>query len=325
MMPSFSYVRPSRLDEALRLLAAGDARIYGGGTDLLGCLREHILTPATVVSVSRIDELRGIHRTEDGGLRLGALATITEVAEHPEVRERFTALADAAGQVASPQLRHQGTIAGNLCQKPRCWYYRSDLRCLRKGGETCFAYGGENQYHCIFGGDRCYYVHPSDPAPALAALGASARISGSSSSRVVRVDELHVPPSVDPHRETVLEPDELITEVVLPAPPAGLRSTYRKVRARAAWDFALVGAALALVMEGAVVRQARIFLSGVAPVPWRSAAAERVLTGRRLDGNALDRAAAAATDGAEPLANNGYKVALLQGLVRERLEVLAKA
>ncbi len=323
MMPSFAYIRPNSLDEAIRQLAAGTARVHGGGTDLLGCLREHILEPKTVVSISRIEQLRGIRETPDGGLRLGALATITEVAEHPLVRERFGALADAAAQVASPQLRHQGTIAGNLCQKPRCWYYRGDFHCLRKGGETCFAYGGENQYHCIFGGDRCFYVHPSDPAPALAALGASVRISGASSSRVVAVDQLHVPPSVDPHRETVLEPDELITEVVLPAPPVGLRSSYRKVRARAAWDFALVGAALALAFDGDVVRQARVFLSGVAPVPWRAHSVERALTGRRLDERAISDAAAAAVDGAEPLNHNGYKVPLLEGLMRERLKALA--
>ncbi len=322
MMPSFAYVRPDRLDAALTRLAAGGARVHGGGTDLLGCLREHILTPATVVSISRLDELRGIHETSDGGLRLGALTTIAEVAEHPLVRERYTALAEAAAQVASPQLRHQGTLGGNLCQKPRCWYYRSDLHCLRKGGEACFAFDGENQYHCIFGGDRCYYVHPSDPAPALAALDAVVHASGASSSRTIPVDELLVPASVDPHRETVLEPDELITEVILPPPASGLRSSYRKVRARASWDFALVGAALALAFDGDVVRQARVVLSGVASVPWRAQSVEKALTGRRLDEETISAAAAAAVNGAEPLEHNGYKVPLLEGLVRERLEAV---
>jgi xanthine dehydrogenase YagS FAD-binding subunit len=253
------------------------------------------------------------------------MTTISEIASDPLIHDRYRALSDAARVVASPQLRNQGTIAGNLCQKPRCWYYRGDFHCLRKGGDQCFAYDGENQYHCIFGGELCYIVHPSDTAPALAALGAVCRVTGSSSSRSIPVEVLHVPPSEDPQRETVLEDDEIITEIVIPAPAPGSRSSYRKVRARASWDFALAGVALAVEFDGATITTARVFLSGAAPVPWRAEGVEQSIVGSTLDDAAIEAAAEAAVAGAEPLANNGYKVPLFRGLVTDELERLRAA
>ena len=324
MLPKFSYARPQTLNAALALLEEENARIHGGGTDLLGCLRDRVFSTDTVVSLASIPGLRGITTTADGGLKLGAMTPVSEIAGADAVAARFTALAEAARVVASPQLRNQGTIAGNLCQKPRCWYYRGDFDCLRKGGEICYAYEGENQFHCIFGGDSCYIVHPSDTAPALAALGAVCRISGPSADRSVAVEALHVPPSVDPQRETVLEPDEIITAIVLPPPAAGLRSSYRKVRARASWDFALAGVALALVFDGDTVASARVFLSGAAPVPWRAAGVEAAITGRKLDAATVAAAAAASVAGAEPLTDNGYKIELFKGLLAEQLERIAR-
>ena len=323
MLPSFSIVRPTSLEEALSQLSAGDARIHGGGTDLLGCLHDGVFATPRVVSLSRVQELRGITRTADGGLRIGALTTISELIANRDVADRYRALHQAAQVVASPQLRNQGTLAGNLCQKPRCWYYRGEFRCLRKGGERCFAYEGENQYHCIFGGDMCYIVHPSDTAPALAALGAVCRVSGPNSSRSVAVDALHVRPSEDPHRETVLEPDEILTEIVLPPPAAGTRSSYRKVRPRASWNFALAGVALALRFDGPVVADARVFLSGAAPVPWRAAGVEQAIVGRALDAATIAAAAEAVVAGAEPLSKNGYKLPLFRGLITDELEKIA--
>jgi len=324
MLPSFAYARPTTLAEAVKALADGQARVHAGGTDLLGCLRDSVFTTPTVVSLSAVSGLRGIAATPEGGLRIGALATLTEVAESEAVRTRYRALAEAAASVASPQLRNQGTLGGNLCQKPRCWYYRGDFHCLRKGGETCFAVAGVNRYHCLFGGEGCFIVHPSDTAPALVALGAAVRIVGPGGTRAVPVEAFHVLPSVDYRRETVLEPGEVVAEVVLPPPGSGLRSTYRKVRARASWDFALVGAALSLRLAGDVVREARVVLAGVAPVPWRAKAVEAALTGHRLDAATIDRAAAAAVKRAEPLAQNGYKVPLLRGLLEERLHAIAR-
>ena len=320
MLPSIAFTRPTTLDDATQKLAGRGARAHAGGTDLIGCLHDRVFGADTVVSLSAIPDLAGIRETSDGGLRIGAMTTVQDVADHPRVRTRARALADAASVVASPQLRAQGTLGGNLCQKPRCWYYRGEFHCLRKGGDTCFAFEGQNQFHCIFAGDACYIVHPSDTAPALIALGAAVRIVGRGTSRVLEVEKLHVPPSEDPRREVRLDPGEVITEIAIPAPPAGLRSSYRKVRTRASWDFALAGVALALEMDARTVRSARVVLSGVAPVPWRVPAVEEVLTGSTLDEDTIERAAAAAVEGAEPLTHNAYKVALVRGLLVDELE-----
>ncbi len=282
MTTPFTYVRPKSVDEVIRHLGAGNARVHAGGTDLLGCLRDGVFTADTVVSVTGLKELKGLGETPEGGLRLGALVPVAEVAENKLVAGRWPALAQAAGAVASPQLRNQGTIGGNLCQKPRCWYYRGDFPCLRKGGDLCYAYQGENTYHAILGGGPCFIVHPSDTASALVAYDAAVTVAGPKGTRRVPVAELHVSPSVDPQRETVLAPDEILTEVLVPPPPPGTRSRYRKVRARQAWDFALAGAALAVTLDGDRVARARVVLSGVAPVPWRSAPAEQALVGERL-------------------------------------------
>lgn len=318
--PNFKYVRASNLDEVVRLAKGGGARLHAGGTDLLGCLHDGVFGADTVVSLSGLD-LRGVRETAEGGLSIGALTTITEVSGHPVIRERWTALAQGASEVASPQLRHQGTIGGNLCQKPRCWYYRGDFHCLRKGGDRCFAADGENRYHAIFGGaGTCFIVHPSDTAPALVAFGAEVKVRGPNGRRTVPVADLHVPPAEDPTRETVLGEGEVVTEIVLPPPPEGEVSRYRKVRARRAWDFALAGAALALVFDGETVKRARVVLSGVAPVPWRAEGVERAITGKRLDDATIAAAAEAAVEGAEPLEKNGYKVPLLKAVVAEELE-----
>ncbi len=322
MLPDFAYVRPTTVADASKALAAGRARALAGGTDLLGCLRDRVLDAATVVSLGALADLKGVTELADGGLRIGALTSVAAVAADPTIRARYPALADAARSVASPQLRNQGTLGGNLCQKPRCWYYRGDFDCLRKGGAMCYAVGGENEYHAIFGGGPCVYVHPSDTAPALAALGASVRIGGVRGARTVPLEVFHIRPEDDVTRETILEAGEIVTDVLLPAPAPGERSTYRKVRARQAWDFALVGAAIVLRLAGDRVSEARVVLSGVAPVPWRAREAETALTGRRLDRSAVTRAAAAAAAGASPLEKNGYKVSLVAGLVEERLTAL---
>ena len=322
MLPTFTYARATSIDNALAILNDRPALIHAGGTDLLGCLRDGIFRADTVVSLSAVQELRGIRPAADGSVRIGALTSIADIAADESIGQRFQALAQAAAVVASPQLRNQGTLGGNLCQKPRCWYYRGDFDCLRKGGEICYAYEGENQYHCIFGGDMCYIVHPSDIAPALAALGGVCRISGPNSSRSVAVESFHVPATEDPRRETVLEVDEILTEVVLPPPAPGLRSSYRKVRTRGAWDFALAGVALAIVFDGDTVRSANVFLSGAAPVPWRATGVEAAITGKKLDAATIATASKAAVEGAEPLAENGYKLPLFEGLMTEQLEAI---
>jgi xanthine dehydrogenase YagS FAD-binding subunit len=323
MLTNFAYVRPKTLKEAMKQLSSPGAGLHAGGTDLLGCLRDHVFDIKKLVSISGLKELKGITKTSDGGLRIGALTTITEVAEHPAVNEHYTALAQAAREVASPQLRNQGTMGGNLCQKPRCWYYRGEFNCLRKGGATCFAVSGESQYHCILGGGPCFIVHPSDTAPALVVFDASVRITGPKGSRTVPVEKFHVLPRTDVRRETVLEPGEIVTEIVLP-PSRGLRSSYRKVRVRASWDFALAGIALALRIKDGVVADARTVLSGAAPVPWRSREIEVAIAGRKLDADVIAKAAEAAMKNAQPLKENEYKVPLFRGMIEEELAAIGK-
>ncbi len=323
MLPSFSYVRPASLSEAVQELASPDARVHAGGTDLLGCLRDRVLAPRRLVAIAALAELRGVAASAEGALRIGALTTLAEIAAHREIERRFTALAQAAASVGSPQLRNQGTLGGNLCQRPRCWYFRGGFDCLRKGGDTCYAVAGENQLHALFGSSGCCMVHPSDTAPALVALEARLRIVGPGTPRTVPLESFFVTPATELTRETVLAGGEILTDVLLPPPPAGLRSTYRKARVRRSWDFALVGVALALGLRGGRVDRVRIVLSGVAPIPWRAVAAETALLGRALDERAASAAATASLAGAEPLSRNGYKLDLVRGLVAQAVLSLA--
>ena len=324
MMPAFQYVRVRSLEEGIRHLSSGDARVHAGGTDLIGCMRERVFTAGKVVSISNIKEMKGI-RQKGGGLGIGALTTIAEVAGNPLVKKLYPGLARAASEVGSPQLRAQGTIGGNICQKPRCWYYRGDFHCIRKGGDTCFAFAGESQYHCIFGGAACYIVHPSDTAPALSALQATVRIAGPTGQRSVPIDRFFVQPATDPTKETVLAAGEIVTEISIPAPPSGLKSSYRKVRARRSWDFSLAGAALAIRFDGGRVAEAHVWLSGAAPVPWHAKEVEQAILGKRLDEKTIALAGEVVVKNAEPLAKNGYKVPLLRAVIEEELEAIARA
>ncbi|MEJ2727627.1 MAG: xanthine dehydrogenase family protein subunit M [Deltaproteobacteria bacterium] len=323
MVPRFSYIRPRSLDEAIDNLSLEGARPLAGGTDLLGCLRDQVFEATTVVSISGLRELRGIEPTAAGGLRIGSLTTIAEIAGHPLIRSMYTALSMAAAEVASPQLRNQGTIGGNLCQKPRCWYYRGEFHCLRKGGDQCYAVEGENAYHCILGGENCFIVHPSDTAPALVALQADIVIAGPGGRRTVSAENFHMPPAVDYTRETVLEAAEIVSEIVLPPPARGQRSSYRKVRARRAWDFALAGAALAIEFAGNLTGDCRMVLSGAAPVPWRCTEAEKIIKGKPLDLDRAAKAAAAAVENAEPMQQNEYKIPLFRGVIEQQLMAIA--
>ena len=326
MLPQFSYVRPDTLKDTVKQLNAKGAAVHAGGTDLIGCLREGIMDVDKVVSLSALPDLHGVKETADGGLVIGALTTITAVSEDPLIRKKYPGLAQGAAEVASPQLRNQGTIGGNLCQKPRCWYYRGEFDCLRKGGDTCYALAGEHQFHAIFGHNRiCVITHPSDTAPPLVAMGAKVRVMGPDGKRALPVENLHVLPRENAQAETVLKPGEVITHIELPRPPANLRSTYRKVRARRSWDFALAGVALALEMDGDTVKNGRVVLSGAAPVPWRSQPVEAVIRGRRLDAATIDKAAQAVVDGADPLPGNTYKIDLFKGVIEEELNAIQKA
>ncbi|MBN1640476.1 MAG: xanthine dehydrogenase family protein subunit M [Anaerolineae bacterium] len=323
-MNPFAYARAATVEDALEAIGDG-CRPLAGGTDLLALIAEGLIAPERLVDLKRIPGLEGVREGADG-VHVGALARLSALIDDPLLAERagFACLREALSVTASPQLRHMATLGGNLLQRPRCWYYRNPLtHCLRKGGSTCYAFRGESKYHAILGGGPCHIVHPSDPAVALLALDASVVVAGQGGVRRVPLDAFYLLPRQDAHREVALGEDELLTEVVIPLPAAGARGTYVKVAERQAWDFALVSAAVQLTFEGEGVRAARIALGGVAPVPWRAHGAEAALTGAPLTGDAIARAAEAATEGARPLAQNAYKVDLAQGVVRQALQQIS--
>lgn len=323
-MNRFELARAGSTDEARELLAARPGSVYkAGGIDLLDHLKERLLEPPRVVDLKSIPGLDKIVVAPDGGLRIGPLATLAQVAAHEGVRKTHAALAEACAEAASPQIRNVATIGGNVLQRPRCWYYRLEsYNCLKKGGDVCFAVGGENRYQSIFGGGPSYAVHPSNAAVALVALGATFSMDGGKSTRAVPAAEFFTLPSKDPQRENQILPGEILTEIRVPA-AAGMKSTYQDVRERAAFDWPLVSAAVAVQAEGAAVRQARVVLGAVAPIPWRSPKAEQALVGKALDEASAAAAARAAIFGAAPLSDNGYKVGLVQTLVRRMLMSLA--
>jgi xanthine dehydrogenase YagS FAD-binding subunit len=324
-LPNFTFIRPKSITDAVSELHSPKARIHAGGTDLLGCLRDGVFGAEKLVSIGHLDKLKGFDRTQDGGVRIGALTRIAELAASDVIRQSYPALARSAAEVASPQLRNQGTLGGNLCQKPRCWYYRGEFNCLRKGGDKCYAYDGENQYHCIFDGSVCFITHPSDIAPALVAYDAVIRVAGEKGFREVPAGKFHILPEENVEKETVLTSDEIVTEIFLPSPRPGLLSSYRKVRARGSWDFALAGVALALKFQEDVVEEARIVLSGAAPIPWRSREMEEFIIRKKIDRETAARAAERAVKEAQPLKKNGYKVTLFRGMIEEELLKISKA
>ena len=316
-MEKFAYVNATNVEQAPSLLSGewGETMVIAGGTDLLGELKEYIETPAKVVNLKTIPGLDEI-KADATGLTIGALATLGEIAAHPTIRIHYTALAEAAASVASPQIRNVGTLGGNLCQRPRCWYYRNaEIICLKKGGDMCYAVDGLSKYHAIFGGGPVYIVHPSDTAPALIALGAAVKIIGPEGERTMPLEEFFILPDINPQRENVLEPNEVVAEVHVPKPTVNTKSLYLKARERGSFDFALSSVAAAFEMNGSTCRGASIVLGGVAPIPWRSNEAEAALNGEHITEAVAKRAGSEAVKNAEPLNDNGYKVTLTQNLV----------
>lgn len=322
MLPKFAYVKARSVAEAVRELGTDGARVHSGGSDLIGCLRDGVFTAEKVVSLSAIKELKGITKLANGGISIGGMTPVKDVAADASIAEHYPTLHHAARVIASPQLRNQGTLAGNICQRPRCWYYRGDYHCAKKGGEMCYAYDGENVYHAIFGGDPCYIVHPSDSAPALISLGASIVIAGPQGSRTLPLEQFFVLPADDLYHENVLKPGEVVTQILLP-PPAGVKGIYRKIRTRESWDFAIVSAAITVKVEGGVVKQSRIVLGGVAPKPWPVPEADKALIGKKIDMASAKEAAEAALKGAKPLAQNAYKIEMAKGAIIDALLALA--
>jgi xanthine dehydrogenase YagS FAD-binding subunit len=327
-MKAFRNVSPTTLDDAIAALQAARARgelAYpaGGGSDLLGMIKDELVpAPDVVVDLKRVAGLSAIEASRRG-VAIGGLATVDDVSRNEELLERYRVLAEAAGAVGTPQIRNLGTIAGNVCQRPWCPYFRQGFPCLKRGGDRCFSVVGEHQQHAIFGAGPSFIVHPSDTANAFVALDASFRILGPNGERTVPAAEFFVAPRTTLARENVLGDDELLIGMTLPREHAGRRGTYRKIMDREAWTHAVVSLALTLDMDGAICRDARIVLGGVAPIPWRVPAAEDAVRGRRIDEAAAAAAGEAASAGAQPLPKNGYKVGMVRALVRRTLLELA--
>jgi len=317
-MESFEYGNPGSVSEAVAMLGArwGEADVLAGGTDLLGLMKDRLHTPKRVVNIKNIPELEGIRKTA-AGLRIGALVTLDELAKSAVVKAEYTALADAAEAIPSPQIRHMGTVGGDLCQRPRCWYYRQGMGLLAMDNGHSRIPDGDNRYHAIFGGGPAYFVNPSSLAPALIAMGAKVRLVSARGSREVDAARFFRTPKDEDTREIVLEPDEILTEILVPA-AVGRSATY-EVRQKEALDWPLAAAAVALKMNGAVVASARIVLGHVAPVPWEAAEAGKLLAGKPFTEAGAEAAAKMAVSGAQPLSRNAYKVTLARTAVKRAL------
>lgn len=326
-MRAFSNANPKNVREAVSLLSqthsqGRSASIVGGGSDLLGMVKEHLVSPDVLVNLKSIRGLDGIEM-QRGHMKIGGLITLDVLSRDPRIRKEYMVLAEAAEKVGTPQIRNAGTLAGNVCQRPWCWYFRNGFPCLKNGGNICFSASGENQLHAIFGGGPSYIVHPSDTAPALVALDAEFHIAGPLGERVLPASEFFQLPRVDASRENVLAKDEVLTAVRLPAPRPGTRGTYHKVLDREAWTHAVVSAVIVLEMDQQVCRSARIVLGGVAPIPWRLPKVEAMLAGQRITPELAAKAGEASVEGAHPLAKNKYKVPLTKAVVKRTLLALS--
>jgi len=330
-MKAFAYSSATDLDDAVaRLSRTGNGngliRPLAGGTDLLTLIKADIVAPDELVDIKRADGLHDRIEVTDHETVLGALVTLSQIETHAGLKERFPALVEAAALAASPQLRNMATIGGNLLQRPRCWYYRSPLfHCWLKGGEECFARDGENQHHALFGRSPCIAAHPSDPATALLVLDASVEFRDSSGEQVVSLGDFFAEPEDGRRTENVLPADGIVTEVRIPGPQPGARSTYLKAMDRKTWAFALVGVAASARLEGGVIRDPRLVLGGVATIPWRVPGAEALLDGQPPSAELFARAADAALADARPLSGNEYKVPLANALIRRALAAVTES
>jgi xanthine dehydrogenase YagS FAD-binding subunit len=322
IMPAFELFQPATTEDALALTAryGSDAWVLAGGLDSFDWLKDRIKKPKVVVDLSGIDELRGIQTTSDG-IEIGAMTTLTEVVQHPAIREKYGLLSEAAELVASPQIRNQGTIGGNVSQDARCWYYRAGWPCYRAGGNICYADTpeGRNREHAILHADRCVAVNPSDCAPALIALDAKFVISTRKGERVVDAEDYFIGPDIDITRLHILQPGDLLTTIRIPSTWAGAKFYFEKVRDRNVWDFPLMNVASAMMISGGRIQRIRIAVNAVAARPLRLKAVEGAVRGMPPNAATGEMAGKLAVQGAVPLQFNAYKVPLMRNLVKRAI------
>jgi xanthine dehydrogenase YagS FAD-binding subunit len=328
IMPAFELFQPATIDDAIHLLDrhGRDAWVLAGGLDSFDWLKDRIKKPKVVVDLSQIKELSGV-RESNGGLEIGAMTTLTEVVRHPVVKEKFGILSTGAEAAASPQIRNQGTIGGNVSQDARCWYYRGGWKCYRAGGNVCFADTptAANREHAILGADRCVAVNPSDTAPALIALEAQMVIRNSKGERAVNAEDYFIGPDIDITRMNVLTPGELLTAIRIPSTWAGAQFYFEKVRDRQVWDFPLLNVASAMVVSGGNIERIRIAVNAAAARPLRLTAVEDAVRGKPNNTATGEMAGKLAVEGAVPLRFNGYKVPLMRNLVKRAIGGVAEA
>jgi len=322
MIPAFELFQPTSAEDAIELLVqyGDDGWVLAGGMDSFDWWKERIKRPTAVVDLVNVDELKGVRSTAEY-VEIGAMTTLTEVATHPELLANYSVLTDAASHIATPQIRNRGTLAGNLAQDTRCWYYRGGWPCYRAGGNTCYAAAptAMNREHAIIGTSRCVAVSPSDSAPALIALDAQFVIQGTGGERVVDAEDFFMRPSVDIERMTILKPGELLTAIRLPTEWAGATFYYEKVEDRKAWDFALMTVASAMRINGGVIEEVRLAANGAAPYPMRLADSERVVRGQAPSDALGIEAGEVAVQDAQPLRHNEFKVPLMKNLIRRAI------
>ncbi|HEX9564854.1 MAG TPA: FAD binding domain-containing protein [Gemmatimonadaceae bacterium] len=314
------YERPSSSEQALDLMRQPGAHALGGGTDLLVSIREGLVHPELVVDLRSLPGFGEIRWQSDGSVLIGAGVGLATLAADDVMRRQFAALATSCAAVGSPALRNMGTLGGNLCQRPRCWYFRSGVACFKSGGSDCPAIDGANQHLAILGGGPCHAIHPSDPAVALTALEARIHLDGPAGPHTRDIADFFAPPSVDPTRETRLAPGEIVVAVEVPAASAGGQQRFSKILQRGAWDFSLASIAVVRRQDGGV----RLVLGGVAPGPWRvNTSIEEDVAAGELSADDLDALAERALYDAQPLSRNGYKVNLVKALLREAMALAA--
>jgi len=322
VMPAFELFQPATIDDTMRLLGQyrEDAWVMAGGLDTFDWLKDRIKRPKVVVDLSQVRELSGI-REAGGGLEIGATTTLTEVVRHPVIREKYSILSTGAEAAASPQIRNQGTIGGNVSQDTRCWYYRAGWPCYRAGGNTCFADTPTaiNREHAILGADRCVAVNPSDSAPALIALDAKFVIHTSKGERVVNAEDYFIGPGTDITRMNILRPGDLLTAIRLPADWAGTKFYFEKVRDRNVWDFPLMNVASAMVVTDGKIERIRLAVNAAAAHPLRLTAVEDAVRGKEPTAATGEMAGRLAVEGARPLRFNGYKIPLMRNLVKRAI------
>lgn len=320
-LKQFEYIQPKSIEEAIAALSRDNARVIAGGTDLLGGMKDELQDHKfeVLVDIKNIPDMAYV-RSNETVIEIGAATKIQDVADDPIVQEKLQVLAQAAGIVASPQIRNVGTLGGNLAQRPRCWFYRHRLfNCYKKGGDFCFAVTGNNKYHAILGGELCYIVHPSDTAPALMALNANAKIVGPDGEKMVPLDDFFVTPRVDVLREHIMGSQEFLTRVEVPISEPNTRGVFLKYKERGVWDFAVVSVAVVGTINDGVWDNGRIVLGGVAPVPWPARGADEFLVGQTLNETTAKEAAERALVEARPLSDNAFKVTIAKGLVQRAL------